>query len=142
MRSKIVLVKVVNGRVGPIMVSTPEKPFHPAYPWEEFPPMAAKPGVEYVDVSDLDPQPSSGWTYDGETFSPPVEPVLTPEEQAARDKRIALAELLASDGPFIRTLEDLIQALITKGFITTEDLPLPARDKIKAREDLRAKRNA
>ena len=54
----------------------------------------------------------------------------------------ALADLKATDGPFVRTLEDLIQTLIAKGVITSEDLPLPARDKIKAREDLRAKLNA
>ena len=32
-----------------------------------------------IDVTDLDPRPAPGWTYDGETFAPPV--VVEPEPQ-------------------------------------------------------------
>jgi hypothetical protein len=135
---KKVLVKVVDGRVGPIMVSTPEKSFHPAFPWDEFPPMAQLPGVEYADVSGLDPQPTSGWTYDGETFSPPVEPELTPEEAAERNRKVALAELAATDLPMIRALEDLIGVLIAKGVIADTDLPSAVNTKLQSRAALRA----
>jgi hypothetical protein len=29
------------------------------------------PGATLVDVTDVDPQPQIGWTYDGEHFAPP-----------------------------------------------------------------------
>lgn len=33
-----------------------------------------------VDITDMDPQPVQGWTYDGTTLAAPVPHVLTPEE--------------------------------------------------------------
>lgn len=71
------------------------------------------------------------------------EVVLSAEEQAAFEAALpspeevataaALADLASSDAPFVRVLDDLIDALIGKGAIAETDLPQAARDKRAAR---------
>lgn len=51
-----------------------------------------------VDITDLDPQPQQGWTYDGSSFAPYVAPPLTPEQilaanTAVRNQYLAAATL-------------------------------------------------
>jgi hypothetical protein len=35
-------------------------------------PNPARPELEWIDITDVDPRPQVGWTYDGTTFSEPV----------------------------------------------------------------------
>jgi hypothetical protein len=56
-------------------------------------------------------------------------------EEAKEQKRQQLA---ATDGPFVRVLEDLLAALVAKGTIALSDLPASARAKLAARQALRA----
>jgi len=67
--------------------------------------------------------------------------VIAAEKAQAQAKAAAakIADLATTDQPFIRVLEDLIQALIDKKTIALTDLPQPVQDKIAARKALRAK---
>ena len=65
-----------------------------------------------VDVTDLDPRPAPGWTYDGTTFTPPVfvEPTPEPTVETPRiitnlafDLRFTTAERVAIE---IASLDD------------------------------------
>lgn len=50
-----------------------------------------------IDVTDLDPRPGPGWSYDGVVFAPPVPPAPEPKTAIARDdfiERFAPAEWL------------------------------------------------
>lgn len=49
-----------------------------------------------------------------------------------------LAQLVASDAPMIRTIEDILTALVLKGLILKTDIPQAVLDKIAAREALRS----
>lgn len=56
-------------------------------------------------------------------------------EEQKQQKQRALAD---TDGPFVRVLEDLLAVLVSKGAIKLTDLPQSARDKLAARQALRA----
>lgn len=47
------------------------------------------------------------------------------------------AGFVASDLAFIRVMEDVLEILIRKNFLTLSDLPLPAQDKLLERRALR-----
>ena len=128
-----------DGEIKKVWAAGSDGRFHPDLDVGEFPPV--HPDQDWRDITDLNPQPQSGWIEQDERFVDP-ETLRTPEEVQAKEQAQTLAELTATDGPFIRTLEDLIETLISKGVITQDDLPGLAADKLKARKDLRAKLNA
>ncbi|MCB1864416.1 MAG: hypothetical protein KDG50_03235 [Chromatiales bacterium] len=70
------------------------------------------------------------------------DPTALEQARAARAAAIAAAQkaraLAATDGPFVRVLEDVIDALISKGTIALSDLPQRARDRIAERQALRS----
>ena len=70
------------------------------------------------------------WLDEGNTPQPYAPPVVDPKEQAR-------ADLAATDKEMARIAEDLINTLIAKGFITAQDLPKPAMDKLSDRTALR-----
>ena len=60
-------------------------------------------------------------------------------ELARRGRDEAKADLVASDLPLIRGIEDIIDTLAAKGLITRADLPAVLLDKIGHRKALRTK---
>lgn len=71
-------------------------------------------GVEFVDVTGLDPRPTTGWTRgaDGQ-WSPPVvppPPPLTPEEIAAQEAAAAAEAQRVADDAFLATLVEKLRA--------------------------------
>ena len=59
--------------------------------------------------------------------------------RTAGDNDMALAEFSRADLEFIRVLEDLIGALISKGHLALNDLPLEAQRKLLERTAMRSR---
>ena len=106
-----------------------------------------RPGCEALPYDGPIPPDLSGkWVEDGKLVDRDKVKTKASKEtiaafEAEQARAQTLADLAATDIPFIRATEDLIGTLITKGVLSEEDIPQPVRDKIKARESLRADLN-
>ena len=92
---------------------------------------------EIVQVK-TEPTPVPGYIYDKikAAFSPPPDPTID-EIKAANNAKVLVA-LAASDTGMVRTIEDILTALVVKGLILKTDIPQAVLDKISAREALRS----
>jgi|GEM_PF-6782289 len=82
-----IMALIRGGKIAEIRRATPEQPFHPDLPWDEFPPM--HPDLVWIDITSLDPVPQLDWAYDDGVFSqpaPPPEPSLEEVKKAARQR--------------------------------------------------------
>lgn len=62
---------IINGFIHQLWVATPEAPFHPDLPWDQLPEMA--PGLDWRDVTGLDPAPAERWHVDAAgDYHPPA----------------------------------------------------------------------
>ena len=74
---------------------------------------------------------------DGEVIDTKNE--LDIEHKTEIEKEAALSDLMKTDQPYIRVLEDLIDTLINKDVITLNDLPAISKSKHNERKALRGK---
>jgi len=86
-------VHTENGTVVETIDFSPVDRYHPDYEW--------------IDVSELDPQPAYGWSYADGVFSPPVVHVPTPEDIYARNM-VVRNELLDIATREINPLQDAV----------------------------------
>lgn len=61
----------------------------------------------------------------------------TPAREAATTRAAIIAALAATDTGMVRTIEDILTALVVKGLFLKTDIPRAVLDKIAAREVLR-----
>lgn len=52
------------------------------------------PSIVWIDVTDAEPQPAVGWTYDGEAFAEPAAPPEPTAEQLAESARLQRDNML------------------------------------------------
>ncbi|MGQ0662370.1 MAG: hypothetical protein ACT4P2_02055 [Pseudomonadota bacterium] len=78
-------------------------------------------------------RPSAGGTEEIPADHPDLVAFLGGKDQAAR------RDFVAADLQFIRVLEDVIQALVSKGVLLFTDLPAEAQKKLLRRSGLRAR---
>lgn len=66
----------------------------------------------WVDITDVDPQPSIGWTYDGTTFSAPVSPDPAPDQSGVEGLR----------GDLFNVFSNMNDTLIARQGMTLNDV--------------------
>jgi hypothetical protein len=82
--------RIIDGVINDIFVCYVDPVTGYEYPFEELMPPSEQ--LAYTEITNYDPLPGQGWTFDGTTFSPP--PSGPTEEQLAQQARVARDGLL------------------------------------------------